>query len=776
MSHRKRELAAWATCGLTLLLVAATLALDALTPWGNLPEDLRPGPAGGVTLAYLLVLAAVGTLIASRRPDNFIGWLMCAAAVLGGLVQLGRLYSEYSLATGHPGLVGVEWLAWLASWIWLPLLMLQMVYLPVLFPDGRPPSRRWAWVLWIASLTALVGLAGRALDPDLLTPVRLHNPVGIPVSHGYLQTLRGAATLVLVVLALASLASVFLRLRDATGERRQQLKWFGSGIAVFVTVVTAGTLADEVLDVNAAWLEVLVSLAYLTIPISIGLAVLRYRLYDLDLVINRTLVYGALAAFITAVYLVAVVGVGALVGLGNHVNMLLSLLTAGLVGLAFQPVRRRLQRLANRLVYGRRATPYEALSVLSRRAAETAPSELLLQDMARAVCDAIGVPAASFWLRAGAELRVVASWPPGGEPSAPLPVPESAGVRTLPVHHQGVRVGGLSVAVPLGRTLSPSDERLLTDVASQAGLVFRNLRLTAELMTRVGELRESRRRLVKAQDEERRRLERNLHDGAQQHLLGLRVNIREVRALLRRDPTAAQSALERLEEEAGEALETVRELARGVYPPLLTAQGLAGALRARARTAPVDVRVSADGVGRFPAEVEEAVYFCCTEALQNAARHAQAPTVRITLGEERDDLVFVVEDDGRGFDAAGVGGGAGLQGMRDRLDVVGGTLEISSRPGRGTTVKGRVRLSAESPDIVDEARAEEQTRLAPSRSPHGPRRRGPSAASRESALHARLAARNGRADGRTAPVGDASLAPPAGGVGTAATAARGRPR
>lgn len=726
---RQTRLAAWVSCAVTLFLVAVTLVLDALTPGESLPDDLRPGPTWFVTPAYLLVLTGIGALIAARRPGNFIGWLMCAAAVLGALVELGHAYSEFSLAGNHPGLAGVEWLAWLATWISLPWLMLQMVYLPVLFPDGKVPSRRWAWLLWTASITALVGIAGRALDPGLLAAVQLRNPLGVPDPQGYLQKLAGVTTVVLIVLALASLASVFVRLEAATGDRRQQLKWFGSAITVLVIVVTAGMLSEAVFGTSVSpWLEALISLAYLTIPISIGFSLLRYRLYDIDLVISRTLVYTTLATFISAVYLVAVVGVGALVGFGNHVNLMLSWLAAGVVALAFQPVRERLQRLANRLVYGRRATPYDALAVLSRRVAETAPSELLLNDAAGAVCEAIGVPSASFWLRGGQEWRVVAQWPPDGRHEFPLLAPHGGpGLRAFPVHHQGSLLGAISVAVPPGRTLSPADERLLADVANQAGLVFRNLGLTADLMARLGELWDSRRRLVKAQDEERRRLERNLHDGAQQDLFGLKVNIRHVRTLLRRDPQGAEAALEQLEEEAEQALQTVRELARGVYPPLLTAHGLAGALGARARAAPVDVRISTDGAGRYPADLEEAVYFCCTEALQNAVRHAQASTVKISLAQEEGELVFLVEDDGRGFDVANTTGGAGLQSMRDRVDVVGGTLEIISRPDRGTTVRGRVQVSPDGQSNLDGSLDAQPAKLTPSSRATGPETRPESA-------------------------------------------------
>jgi signal transduction histidine kinase len=390
------------------------------------------------------------------------------------------------------------------------------------------------------------------------------------------------------------------------------------------------------------------------------------------------------------VYLIVVVGVGALVGMRDHVS-LLPLLAAGAVALAFQPVRVRLQRLADRVVYGRRATRYDALAALSRPAADTVPSEQLLTDTARAICDAVGVPSASVWLGSGAECRVVAHWPADAAPEIPFPGPAGTpGVRVFPVHNQGVVLGAIAVKVRPGRTLSSADERLLADVASQAGLLFRNLGLSADLVARVGELRESRRRLVTAQEEERRRIERNLHDGAQQDLFGLKVNIRQVRTLWQRNPESVHPALERLEEEAEKALATVKELARGVYPPLLTAQGIVGALRARARKAPVGVRISNSSLGRYPADVEEAVYFVCSEALQNAVKHAHPTVIRISLAQRDGELTFEVKDDGRGFDPAVTTGGAGMQSMRDRVDVVGGSMEIVSRPGTGTTVKGHV--------------------------------------------------------------------------------------
>jgi signal transduction histidine kinase len=226
-------------------------------------------------------------------------------------------------------------------------------------------------------------------------------------------------------------------------------------------------------------------------------------------------------------------------------------------------------------------------------------------------------------------------------------------------------------------------EKLLADLAAQAGLVLRNARL-------IEEIRASRKRLVAAQDEERRRLERNLHDGAQQQLVALKMRLGLAKLTVDRDPGGTRSALEELEKATQDALDDLRDLARGIYPPLLADQGLPAALEAQARKSALSVRVETDGLGRYDQEAEAAVYFCCLEALQNVAKYAEAPTATVRLWVEDGFLAFAVQDEGKGFDPSATGHGTGLQGMADRLAALGGSLEVSSSPGRGTTVLGRV--------------------------------------------------------------------------------------
>jgi signal transduction histidine kinase len=251
------------------------------------------------------------------------------------------------------------------------------------------------------------------------------------------------------------------------------------------------------------------------------------------------------------------------------------------------------------------------------------------------------------------------------------------------VRDRGELLGALTVAMPAAEPLSKDGERLVTDLASQAGLVLRNVRL-------IEELHESRRRIVAAQDERARKLERDLHDGAQQQLVALSVKVGLAEQLSARDPEKTKALLGELRADAGDALENLRDLARGIYPPLLADRGLVEALNAQARKAPVPVSLEPDGVGRYPQEIEAAVYYCCLEALQNMGKYAEASRATVRIAESDGDLTFSVTDDGSGFDASSTPHGSGLTNMRDRVEALGGALEIWSMPGAGTTVSGRV--------------------------------------------------------------------------------------
>jgi signal transduction histidine kinase len=244
--------------------------------------------------------------------------------------------------------------------------------------------------------------------------------------------------------------------------------------------------------------------------------------------------------------------------------------------------------------------------------------------------------------------------------------------------------------MPVNDPIDPAKEKLVGDLAAQAGLVLSNVRLTEELRARLDDLRAAQKRLVTAQDEERRRLERNIHDGAQQQLVALAVKARLARTLTERDPAKTVEMLSQIETDTQDALHDLRDLARGIYPPLLADEGLAPALQAQARKSPVPVTVEADGVGRLPQEVEAAVYFSVLEALQNVAKYAEATSASVSFERSNGELRFRVEDDGRGFDPSATGPGSGLQGIADRVAALDGRVEIVSEPGAGATLSGSI--------------------------------------------------------------------------------------
>src|SRR5205823_2375776 len=318
---------------------------------------------------------------------------------------------------------------------------------------------------------------------------------------------------------------------------------------------------------------------------------------------------------------------------------------------------------------------YEVLADFSGRVGEAYAAEDVLERMAGVLANGTGAEVATVWLKVASDVRPAATFPEGATPAVGT---------TVPVVHHGEELGALSVRMPPSDPMDPAKRKLVEDLASQAGLVLRNVRL-------IEELRASRQRLVAAQDEERRKIERNIHDGAQQQLVALAVKLRLAETLATGEGAEKTAGtLEQLQSDAGTALEDLRDLARGIFPPLLADRGLPDAIASQARKSPVPVDIDADNVGRYPQEVEAAVYFCSLEALQNVAKYAHASRASIRLTQVNGSLTFEVTDDGDGFDPTSIGYGTGLQGMADRLDALGGTLEVRSAPGEGTAVTGRV--------------------------------------------------------------------------------------
>jgi signal transduction histidine kinase len=647
------------------------------------------------------VYASVGAMIVSRGSGNRVGWIILAIGLLLSAENAIGDYATYASVLSGQSLPGGIWASWLSNWLWVPGVVGALALLPIYFPDGRVPSKRWRPLVWIVCGAAGISLAGFMFSPGPITSGSartFNNPVGIAALDSSVDVFHGLYVLAILVGVISGAASLVVRYRRGSSDERHQVKWFAGAFGlVAVSLAGYASLPDMLGIQTPGWLiGGILCLGLTVIPLAIAVAVLKYHLYDIDVVINRALVYGLLAAFITAVYVAIVVGIGTLVGSGGQPNLALSIVATAVVAVGFQPVRERVQKLANRLVYGKRATPYEVLSRFAENVAETYAGEEVLSRMAQVLADGTGAVRAEVWLRSGDFVRPAAVHPDGVPVEEPVPVREQEmpelpeADRVVPVRHQGELLGALAVTKRQGESLTPIEEKLLTDLALQAGLVLKNVGLTADLLLRLDDLRASRQRLVAAQDTERRRLERNLHDGAQQNLVAIKVKLGLAEMFAASDPQKAQALITEITADAGEALETLRDLARGIYPPLLADQGLATALSAQARKALLPVQVEAEDIGRYSQDIEAAVYFCCLEAVQNVAKYAQATTVTIRLKRAGEDLQFTVSDDGQGFDSAITVRGSGLQNMADRLAALGGDLDVSSKPGEGTTVTGVV--------------------------------------------------------------------------------------
>lgn len=432
-----------------------------------------------------------------------------------------------------------------------------------------------------------------------------------------------------------------------------------------------------------------------------------------------------MAAFVVLTYLVVVIGGGALLGRSGSPSVWLSVLATAIVALAFEPLRVRLKRTVARLIHQDRRTPYQVLARFPSTVTGFYPSEELPARMAKVLVEGTDTARAEVWLAVHGRLELAACWPPDAPcpvgPGAPHPrfdddpVPardvdigpadRSAEAvadvrqRTVPVRERGELLGALSVVLRDGQQLTPVEERLFAGLAAQSALALRTAGLREELERRLAELeqraddvRDSRRDLVARQDAERQRLERNIHDGAQQQVIALLVSLRLTQTLLTRSPDRAGALLADQAQAAGATVDTLDALARGLYPSLLTEAGPEAALRAIAQLSPIPVTLTSFGVRRYPPQVEATVYFCCLEAVQNASKHSAATAITIDLRGQADGIAFTVTDDGRGFVPGRSTGG--LANMRDRVESLQGTVTIESTPGRGTVINALVPAGA----------------------------------------------------------------------------------
>ncbi|WP_131803517.1 MULTISPECIES: sensor histidine kinase [Pseudofrankia] len=755
-------------------LAAIVTATAAAAAAAVVPHRVDPGVNEGFIVVSLLLgmaLGLVGALLVGVRPANRLGPLLY---VVGAAVVFEFALREYAYRglRVDPGSLP---LADVAGWAGLALDPLffpgPLAVVLVLFPDGRPMSCRWGAAALGGLAAGGAGVALCLLRPGPLADESFGYEIpwrgALPAGAGDpVRAALGALTQVCLLLLTAAVVGLLVRHARAGRDDRARLR----PLAIAATLAAVCLVAQLVPGMRVVGTFGLVAAVAVGFPLALAVGVLRYRLWDLDRVLVAAIVYGALTVVITTLYVGVVVGFAAAAGSGTDDLPLPSLVVATvLVAVVFAPAKDWVGRAAQRLVYGVRATPYEALAALPRQLAEAPAVDDVLPRTARALTLGLGVPSArarafvtdhadqadqagtggTDWADAkddgGREAAATrTAWfperpgggaPPGpgapdGSDSADGPEPDLV---VIPVRHLGTVVGDVAVQSWPDRPLGRANRRLLADLAAQAGPALRAVALTAELRARLdqitaqsAELRASRARLAAAQADERRRLERDIHDGAQQQLVAMTVTIRQAEEQLAAlagttgDASAdeaggggtatelARAALRRCQDDVDRCIDDLRELARGIYPPVLAARGLPTALRARARRAPLDVRVESapelDG-RRFATPVEIAAYFACLEALQNAAKHARGASVFVRLALDGDSLCFTVTDDGPGFDPADARSraGTGLLGMADRVGAAGGTLTVETAPGRGTTVRGR--LPAQPAEAVQPAEA-----------------------------------------------------------------------
>ena len=647
-------------------------------------------------------LGALAWVTIPSQPKNGAVWALAWASFFGGLFTAGTA-SAVLLARGSIEGLSVDVVSGMSpadfslpaaialqptAWAWIPAFLLVLTLGLLLFPDGRPPTPRWRWVGWYSVVAIAVAVAGLALLANPRSTVVIHSLV-IHSLEGTVGSVVEVAINLAMVGALVSVAALVVRYRRGSGVARQQIRWIAWGGSFLVATLVLSTVFEGA-TTSGNSLSSLVALGGEALLIlSFAVAITKYRLYDVDVVISKTLTYVSLAVAITALYTTAVLGFIYTFSdpdqRGGDLGLALPLGATALVAIAFEPIRSRLQRWANRLAYGKRAAPHEVLSQVTSQLADTSAGEGLT-GLARLLHEGTGADSAVVWLRVGERLRAEAASPANAMPNpsdidSEDDLPSSELELSVPVRHGGELLGALAITKPRAHSVTPADEDLLADVAAGAGLLLRNLRLNAELAERALQLQASRRRLIVAHDAARHRLERNLHDGAQQQVVALKVKLGLARSIAEKegaDDLAARVA--DLGDQIQVAVDAMRILARGIYPPLLEAEGLGSGLAAAHRTVNLPIQIDSGDLPRYSRQVEETVYFCVVAAVARAEM-AGATSAHVDVqGDDRSLTINV------SYDSADDHGD--LTALTDRIDAFGGTVTtIGSAEGTTLTLE-----------------------------------------------------------------------------------------
>jgi signal transduction histidine kinase len=686
------------------LAVAGAMALLSAIPAGALVFDQRiSGQQVAFTCAFLVPFYATGLYAYWRRPDLAVARLLLTAGCLWAIFASGDFLLRAIVAEDSD-----------ASGLWIGNLVLLGVgcasfavalTLLALFPDGhyrRAYERRVIRPVWIVPvavpLLALVVTPRFHLAFDAATP-EIANPLAISGLDGLDGVPQALFNLLGTGFGPVGVALLAIRYRRLGGEQRAQVRWLLwvtiTGLIAVVGLALLSARRSGLADVAL----MIVGYGFLAlVPVAILIAILRYRLLDVDVLIRKSLVYGALWLLIVMVYVLAAAALG--VAVGGQVPVALAILITVIATVAFQPARQRLERLANRWVFGERTGRYELLAGFGAELERTLSLDDLLPRLTSTVQRGLDASWARISLAAGSgEIPVSVTEAAVGTPPPATTAGPTLRSRLL-VAGSDAPVGVIECGPKLEGKYSDHDRSLLDNLARQAALAVRNVGLASELSVRLDEIRvqaaelaASRARIVHAQEAERRRIERNIHDGVQQELVALIASVRLARNQLGRDPDAAGATLAGLQDAVRVTLDDLRNLAQGIHPAVLSDRGLLPALEAQARAAPVSITLEADRHSRqlrFDDDVEGAAYFFACEALANALKHGHAASIALRVSHEREWLCVEVSDDGIGF-APCTTPRRGLAHLEDRVAALGGRFVVESEPGKGALLRCELR-------------------------------------------------------------------------------------
>jgi len=700
LPERRRRLRGRAWLVVPVVALAAAFAITAAALRSSAP--IGPGRVLSVSLIVLWCVCALA--VAMRRSDEPLALLMASGALASSMAVLGAAYLGRQLSSSSADLVAA------VRAIGVAVLPATVLHLTLGLPDGRlrTTARRVAVGLgYLGALASAIVVYGER--PELPTaPV-----VGLSAYA-----------------ALVGLVGFLTRGQKAALPDRPRFQWPAWGVTVAGAIGVAAAMLNVLVDWPHPIMAIAVGASAL-IPMSLLVGASVGDAVRIDRLLVHTITLAGLFGLVGLSYLLIVLGLGRSPTDDEESLLGLSMLAAAVAALLWVPARERLADFATRRVYGERHAPDEVLRTFGSRLTRALPLDELLLQLAESLKKTMALDRAEVWTRAGGGgLEREVSVPEAGPAHVSLgseeePVVARAGVsgpawarvwlpavltdasddavlRVSPVTNSGELLGLLVVRRPDGAPpFDEDDDQALTDLARQVGLALHNAKLDSalqesldEVRRQADELRASRARIVEAGDAQRRAIERDLHDGAQQHLVALAVSVRLARQVAETDPAQAQSMLEQIGLDLQDAVQELRNLAHGIYPPLLMDRGLPEALTAAAGRAALPTTVNAEGVGRHPQPVEAAVYFCCLEALQNAGKHAgDGATATINVREDEGALLFDVADNGAGFDmATGAHRGHGFVNMTDRVGAIGGTVSVDAAPGKGTRISGRIPL------------------------------------------------------------------------------------